>query len=215
VFEKLKISSDDSDITEEFIASLIDTKRALLLKQRFSKNGWSIPNEVKQEVCMDLEVAASIDGMTCLGKILRTKLQVPNAIKIKGKEGPLNVRLYDRKDIALNIVPIEKLPFVGYNGFVSNMIYCALDYDGKLYLTSARSQHLFLEAIKITHVFESPEAVFPLECNDLTDVNDVWDIDYPIEISMVDEIVQMIVKELVVTLQIPEDNVNDADDRRG
>ena len=40
VLEKLNIHSDDSKLSEELVSSLIDTKRALLLKQQYATKGW-------------------------------------------------------------------------------------------------------------------------------------------------------------------------------
>ncbi|MCP4910149.1 MAG: hypothetical protein GY907_05525, partial [Bacteroidetes bacterium] len=50
VSEKLNILSDDSNISEELISSLLDTKRAMLLKQQYAKNSWHMPIEIKQEL---------------------------------------------------------------------------------------------------------------------------------------------------------------------
>ncbi len=46
VVEKLKLHSDDSNFSKELISSLIDTKRAMLLKQQYAKNSWQIPMEI-------------------------------------------------------------------------------------------------------------------------------------------------------------------------
>tara|TARA_R110000822_G_scaffold227017_1_gene359640 strand:+ start:12539 stop:13213 length:675 start_codon:yes stop_codon:yes gene_type:complete len=214
VFEKLKIQTDDTDITEEFVSSLIDSKRATLIKQQYGSKPWGLPIEVKQELCMDLEVASSIDGLSCFGKILRTKSRLPNSIKIRAKEGPLNIRKYDRTEIPINIVPIERLPFVGHNGFIANMIYAAVDYDGKLYLVSTRKNHLFLENIKVTDVFDHPDDAYELICNTTASSVEAWDQNYPVESSMADILINMIAQELGKTLAMPEDNVNDAEDVR-
>lgn len=212
VIEKLKVYTDDADITEEFIASLIDTKRAMLLKQQFAKNAWHMPIEIKQELCIDLEVANKIDGVSCFGKMLRTKSALPASIKIKGKEGPLNVRKLDRTEIPINIIPVERMPYVGYNSFIAGMIYCAVDYDGRLYFQSNKKNHLFLESIKVTDVYEAPDVAYALECNNDAGSVEAWDSEYPVEAAMADVIVNMIVQELARTLALPQDDENDAED---
>jgi hypothetical protein len=214
VFEKLKIQSDDTDITAELVSSLVDSKRALLIKQQYGAKPWSLPIEVKQEVCVDLEVANNIDGLSCFGKILRTKIKLPNSIKIRAKEGPLNIRKHDRTQIPINIVPIERLPYIGHNSFISNMIYAAVDYDGRIYLVSNRKNHLFLESIKVTDIYEDPDTAYELECGTTASTIEAWDQDYPIESSMADPLINLIVQELAKTLAMPEDNVNDAEDVR-
>ena len=214
VFEKLKIQTDDSDVTEELISSMIDTKRAMLLKQQFAKNPWHMPIEIKQEICVGLEVADSVQGVACLGKILRTSVPLPSSIKVKGKEGPLNIRKMDRTAININLVPIERLPYIGYNSFIGAMLYAAIDYDGRLYFTSTRKSHLFLEEVKVSDIFEHPDTAYKLECNTDAATIEAWDQPYPIEVGMVDPIINMIAQDLGRTLQMPEDNVNDAEDVR-
>lgn len=214
VFEKLKILTDDSDLTEEFISSLIDSKRAMLLKQQFGKSPWDMPLQAQQEICLTLEVADAIDGVTCFGKILRSKLKLPSSVKIRGKQGPLLVRKMDRMQISINIVPIERLPFLGHNQFLANQLYAAVDYDGKLYLFSNNSSHMFLSALKVTDVFEAPDDATEMSCDTEFSYIDPWDQDYPIESAMVDPLVNIIMQELTKTLSLPQDNVNDAEDAR-
>ena len=65
---ELNILSDDSNISEELISSLLDTKRAMLLKQQYAKNSWHMPIEIKQELCMDLELVDKVDGFSLCRK---------------------------------------------------------------------------------------------------------------------------------------------------
>lgn len=217
VFEKLKINSDDMDITEEFVSSLIDSKRAMLIKQKLDKTPWATNPEIIQEICMDLENIDVIDGMTCFGKILRTKNPLPKSIKVKGKMGPITVRRMDRVSLLINTIPLERLPFVGYNSFISAMIYAAQDYDGRLYLVSNQKNHHLLESIKVADVFETPDKASELKCITSGDIEscEPWDEDYPIEDSMKDDLINLIVRELSPTLGIPDDSNNDSDGDRG
>jgi hypothetical protein len=217
VLEKLKINSGDSKITPELVSSMIDTKRAMLLKSRFSRNAWNIPIEIKQEICMDIERVDSIDGFSLAGKTIRTSIGIPRSIKIRGKDGPLMVRREDGTSIPINIVPIERLPYIGNNKFTSMLTYGCIDYDGRLVLTSTSDKLKFIEKIKVTNIFESPESAYSLECRDNNSDGDIepWDMDYPLEASMIDEIVEMIVKDLFNTIRLPGDNENDSSDERG
>lgn len=213
VFEKMNIVSDDSDITEELVSSLIDTKRAMLLKQQYAKNAWHMPIEIKQELCISLNLVDKVSGYSCAGKILATSVSLPRSIKIKGKEGPLTVRKADGGEIAISIIPIERLPFLFENRYTSMITYCAVDFDGKLYIISKDNKHRFLKNIKVTDIFENPDIAYELTCNNSG--GDAWDADYPIEGAMADMVVELIVKDLTRALQIPGDVQNDAsDDRR-
>ena len=131
VLEKLSVNSDDAKISEELVSSMIDTKRALLLKQRFSKASWNIPIEVRQEICMPIGLVDVIAGYSGGGKILKTTEAIPSSIKIKGWTGPLLIRKEDGSAIAINLIPIERLPYIGNNRFIAQLTYAAQDLDGK------------------------------------------------------------------------------------
>ena len=210
VYEKLNIISDDTKVSEELVSSLIDLKRAMLLKQQYAKNGWHMPIEIKQELCMDLELVNKVDGYSCGGKILATSMSLPKSIKIKGKEGPLNVRKSDSTQIELSIVAIERVPYLFENKFTQHLTYCAVDFSGKLYLISKDTKHKFLKSIKVTDVYENPDIANELMCNAKDLTTDVWDIDYPIESSMADVVVDLIVRDLTRSFGIPIDQNNNA-----
>ena len=48
----------------------------------------------------------------------------------------------------------------------------------------------------------------------MSGVIEPWDIDYPVELAMVNEIVDMVISELSRKLNIPEDKTNDANESR-
>lgn len=214
VLEKLNAHSDDSNIPEELISALIDNKRSLLLKQRFSKASWNIPISVRQEICMSLELSDVISGYSGAGKLIKTVDPLPMTIKIKGWEGPLMVRKEDGTAIHINVIPIERLPYLGNNKYTNMLTYLTLDMDNKLMLISSDDKLKFLKKIRVTHVFESPDDIFSLECKENNSSTvEPWDLEYPIEGDMTDVIVDMVVKDLAK--QLPEDKINNATDDRG
>ena len=214
VFEKLSIVSDDTRVSEELVSSLIDTKRAMLLKQQYAKNSWHMPIEIKQELCMSLSLVASVSGYSCAGKMLATSIALPSSIKIKGKEGPLSVRKEDGMEIALSIVAIERVPYLFENKYTQHLAYCAVDFSGKLYLISKDDKLKFLKNIKVTDIFEKPEEALELTCKKDTNL-EAWDQNYPMESSMSDVVIGLVVGELSKTLAIPADKINDSADARG
>jgi len=215
VFERLKINSDDMDITEEFVSFLIDSKRAMLLKQRFDAKPWAMPLETKQEICVNLELTARVPGFECVGTILRSDAPLPESIKIKGKEGPLTIRKTDKTAIHVNIIPLERLPYIGSNRALAMMIYGAIDYDNRLYLISQSGKINLMTDIRVADIFEKPDVAAELECTADSETEcEIWDREYPVELSMVDDIVKLVVQDLVKTINIPEDGVNNADGER-
>lgn len=211
--EKLKISSDDSDLTTEYISHLIDVKRATLIKQSYSNMTKTIPSLLYQDVCLTLEVAPLIPGMTCYGTILRTVEPLPDVLNISGREDLYLVRPIDIMATAYNQVPIERFAFLGNNRFLGRQIYTALGTDKRIYFYSAQDSYKFIENVSIKGVFESTSAAAQYSCD--TACTDEYNSEYPLEGYMINEIVNLIVKELVTpTLQLPKDELNDADDER-
>ena len=212
--EKLNIHSDDSKLSEELVSSLIDTKRALLLKQQYAKKGWHMPSEVKQELSIAVELVDKVAGYSDAGKVLATSISLPQSIKIKGKEGPLLVRKVDNTEIALTLVAIERVPYLFQNRFTQHLTYCAVDHDGKLYLMSKDNKLRFLKNIKVTDIYEQPDVARDLDGSADSSI-EAWDDNYPMEVSMVDAVVDLVTKDLSRTLSLPGDNANDASDERG
>ena len=260
VYEQLKVTSDDNELSREFVSSLIDSSRATLIKQVYGSKGWNIPIEIKQELCIGLEPVSNIDGLTCFGKILRTKEKVPAGISIKGTEGAiLSVRTYDRKKLNINIVPIERFPVLGHNPYTAGMLYAAIDVDSHLYFTSGSNKHMMMEAIKVEGVYQYPAIALDMQCREKSEwdaleggVNvdtggqgyagkgvdipteegtsatlpnqlpwaipsptEPWDVDYPLEAAMQDQLISMVMQKLSVRFSIGEDRFNNANDDAG
>lgn len=212
--EKLKLNSDDIDITDEYLAHLVDVKRVYLLKQRFSKFTRNVPEEVKQVICIDLEVVETIFGEPCFGDILVSKDPIPGLIEVGGRSALVAVRVKDILYPHINIISTERLPFVGYNKWLKKQIYVALDANGKLYFKSDNSQHLNLQEVKVVGIFSDPESADSLSCaeDSANNLNCAFmDVEYPIEAYLVNDLVNLIVKELAPGVNIPNDNVNNAD----
>ena len=213
IFEKVTVHTGDSKISEEFVSSLIDAKRAFLIKQQYSTKHWHMPREIKQELNMQVALVDKVAGYSSAGKILTTIAPVPKSIKIKGKEGPLLLRKLDQSEIPVNIVAIERVPYLFQNKFTQHLTYCAIGLDGRILILSNDKKINFLKNVMITDVFESPEDARTFVTGSDNSL-DSWDAEYPVEVAMIDMIVQMVLKDLAVTLSIPEDKRNDSDDAR-
>ena len=218
VMEGLKIQTDDTDVSQELISSLIDSARATTIKQMYGNKDWNLPIELRQEICLGLSPAESVSGEKCLGSILKSSDRLPKGISIKGGDGSLlRVKRYDRQSTQINIVPVERLPMIGHNPFTANMVYAAIDVDRHLYLVSANKKHMFMELVKVDGVYESPELASELSCS-IVDSNGVpcepWDEEYPLELALQDIVVGQVIKQLAVRIQMPEDNTNDGEDNR-
>lgn len=213
VREKLKLSSDDNDTSDEFISHLIDIKRVKILKQRLAKTPWRAPIEFKQELCMDLEVVDNIDGMSCFGSILRTKEPLPNLIRFRGGDGGITIRRADKTALLISLIDLSRLPFAGEGQFLSQIIYASFDYDNRLYLVSSQTKHLLMKSIQVGAMFEDIETAGDYECGADTTC-ETWDRQYPLDISMTDDVIGLVVQDLGRSIKIPKDDENDAETDR-
>ena len=228
VYERLNIENDDTNLTEEFVSSLLDSTRAKIIKQTYGNKGWNAPIAIKQELCLGLTPASTIDGETCVGSILRSDDVLPLGISIKGQDGAvLSVKSYDRTVIRINMIPMERLPFAGADQYTAGMLFGALDVDRRLYFVSQLKGHLLLGGVKVEGIYEKPEDAYSLACinpenNVIPSDSDsridtpvyphVWDVEYPLESAMQDDLINIIIQDLAGSMNVPSDTVNDSTD---
>jgi hypothetical protein len=213
VREKLKFSTDDIDITDEYLYHLINVKRALLLKQRFAKTSRNIPEEVKQIICVSLEKISDVEGLCDeYHKVVKSTLPIPGMMEIGGRSSIISIRVPSILEQHVSIISMERMPNIGYNKYLKGIIYAALDADNYLYLKTADSPTL-LESVKLIGVFSNPEKAHMQSCiKEDEALCDYMDAEYPIEPYIVSDTVNLIVQELGATLKIPEDKINNADE---
>lgn len=211
VLDELKLYSDDASYTEEHVMFLLDKYRAFLLKQRYSDVKKQIPESNYQTICLDLIEVPAISGEPCEGgSYLRSKEKIPFLMKI----GNPKVYPVDYYQGEITYVSRERMRYVGYNKYLKNIIYASIGPDNYLYFKSFNPQYLYLEKAGMTGIFEDPQAASELQCpNENGDtVCDVLDREFPIEDSLVPQLVQLVVQELYNPSRIEEDDENNAKD---
>lgn len=211
VLDELKLSSDDTQYTEDHIIFLLDKYRAFLLKQKYSDIKKYIPESNYQTICLDLIQVPAIAGGPCEGgTYLRSKEKIPFLIKI----GTPRVYPLDYYQGEITYVSRDRMRYVGYNKFLQNIIYCSLGPDNYLYFKSSNPQYLYLEKVKFTGVFQDSAKASDLQCPDDNGdiICDVLDRTFPIEDSLIPPLVELIVKELSSSIYRPDDETNNAKD---
>lgn len=210
VLDELKLFSDDAVYTEDHIIFLLSKYRAFLLKQRYSDIKKRIPESNYQTICLDLIQVPAISGDCEEGQYLRSNQKIPYLMKIGA---PMVYPIdYYQGDIAY--ISRERMRYVGHNKYLKNIIYASLGPDSYLYLKSSNPQYLYLEKIRMTGIFESPEDAINLQCLEDNEVAqcDVLDNTFPIEESLVPPLIELVVKELLGAEYRPEDKQNDSRD---
>ena len=186
----LKLTSDDSLYTEEHIIFLANKARTLLLKQRYSDIKKRIPESNYQTICLDLEKVQNVQDLTCQGSSLRTVQKVPYLMKIGNpKVYPQNYYLGE-----ITYISRERMRYVGHNKYLQNSIYC-------------------LKKVQVTGIFEDIQNASQLECNnDNSQCQDILDKTFPLEEGLVHPLIEIIVKQLGPSVDLPQDQENNAQD---
>lgn len=208
-------TSDDSFFNEDHVIFLLKKYRSFLIKreQEKQKATTDIASEFEyQQICLDLEKVAAIDGEPCTGGYyLRTKLEVP---KILEDNQPRIYPIDFYQGVHISYIPRDRMRYVGTNKFLQNIIYVSLGPDKHLYLKSSNSQFMYLKKLRMSAVFEDFDMTSEYLCdNDGSSVAcDPLDMDFPVREYLVPNLIELVVKELVGAEYRPTDNVNNASD---
>ena len=205
----LKLTSYDSLYTEDHVIFLANKARTLLLKQRYSDIKKKIPESNYQTICLDLEKVQNIQDLECKGSSLRTVQEIPYLMKIGNpKVYPQNYYLGE-----ITYISRERMRYVGHNKYLQNIIYCSLAPDNHLYFKSSNPQHLYLKKVQVTGIFEDIQNASQLECNnDNSQCQDILDKTFPLEEGLVQPLIEIVVKQLGPSVDLPQDQENNAQD---
>ena len=210
VLDELKLMSDDSSFTEDHIIFLLNKYRAFLLKQRYSDVRKEVPSSNYQTLCLNLEEHEGIEGLPCEGTYMRSTKKIPCPMNI----GQSRVHSDDYFNGEITYVSRDRLRYVGHNKYLKNIIYASIGPDNYLYFKSSNPQYLYLEKVRMTGIFEDPQAASELQCPDESGntVCDVLDREFPIEDALIPPMIELVVKELLGAEYRPKDDSNDAND---
>ena len=215
VLDLLKMRSDDSYYTEEHILFLAKKMRALLLERKYknTRNGTfkQMSQENRQQVCLSLAPAQMLPN-GCGGNWLRSNEEVP---ALSSVSDAVTCTGHDLLPTTVTFIPAERMPYVGYNKWLKNIIYASRSMDGHLYLTSNNNQFMWLERVGLTGVFSDPDAAAALSHEACMGEGpcDIMDQNYPLEDALVPSCIELIVQELTGAKYAPDDTVNnDKDD---
>lgn len=209
VLDELKLNTNDSYYQEEHVLYLLDKYRAFLLKQRYSDIRKEIPDSNYQTLCLDTEVEDTSTNNCANVRYLKTTDKVPNVMQI-GKHSIDTKYMFQGNFTYINN---ERFKFVGYNKYLHNQTYGTIAPDNYLYMKSNNPQLYYLKNIRFTAIFESALEAFKLEGKCTNECTELMDKTFPIEESLVNPLIECVIKELSPHEYSPEDKENnDSDD---
>lgn len=205
ILDEVKGMSDDFTYNEEHILYLIDKTRALLLKQRYSDIKKQIPYANYQTIYVTTkESALADDALYTSAKYLKTDSKIPEILPIATPR----VFTTDYYQGEVTYISRDRMRYVGYNKYLKNIIYCSLHPDKYLYFKSFNDKLLEVKNINFTAVFQSSLEALKLYQNK----QEVLDTEFPMEESLIQPLIELVVNELTNAIYRPEDTTNNAKD---
>lgn len=213
VLDILREKSDDAHFTEEHIIFLASKMRALLLERKYknSRNQTFTPlsDENTQEICLTLEPTEMLPA-GCSGMWLHSIEEIPDTINVG--DAKLST-VSDMLQSTVTFIPSERMPYVGYNKWLRNILYAAKSDDGHLYITGNNPQFMYLDKVRMTAVFSDPQKAAELSCDrDGGGKCNILEMKFPLEQALIPSCIELIVQELMASRYAPDDKQNNAKD---
>lgn len=205
----LRSLTDDTNYTDEFIYALLNSHRALVLREYY-KNNNNISHFNWQLVCVNLIKSTVHDDCPCAPeddcKILRTGVKIPVPISAGGNP-LLKVRTFDGKTIPF--LALEKALNKHLYKHLKNKIVYTIS-NGYLFVLGTNN----LRAIMIDGIFEDPSALSEITMCDVsgeptTVCFNILETDYPLDLFLEPVVRKQILEDLSRSLGIPKDVIND------
>lgn len=213
----LKQYIDDTEITDRYIIYLYNLKRSKYLRNDANNLQKTIDNSVLQKFCIEMEEVSINDcnfDAEC-GTIMRTKRKLPLPLELHLKSAITEVKPSTKIVKPFNFVTKDRAIWSKYSPFPES-IYSFLDTDNYIYLLSESYSVKLIDCITVTGIFEDPLELKEFKnccgCVKAEICFDEDETEYPLQAHHIDNVRLEIIKDLVGTLQIPEDKINDADD---
>lgn len=206
VLDELKIKVDDSHWEIDHIIFLLNKYRAAILKQRYSGFKRAIPMSWYQQITIPFD-----------NDILKMKSlkKVPALVNLYGLEfftsastTGTNQQSYKYK---ITLVSPERFEYVQVSKWLKDIIYCTIAYDNYLYIkmqsvpgiSQSRPNSITLHALLDNPIDIIGYAEVPIGTDPLN-------IDFPVEESMVGEVINGVITELGQLKFLPDQEKNNA-----
>lgn len=214
VLDLLKESSDDAFYTEEHVIFLASQMRSLLLEKKYkgSRNGAfrEMSDENRQQVCLSV-TTTEVPG--CSGMWLKSTTKVPQLLTL---DSPVTCTGHEMIPTVVSFIPHERMPYIGHNKWLSNIVYASRGIDGYLYLHGSNPQFMYLDRVGLTGIFadalEAAKYSHEACASGNPGCGDPLEQTFPLESGLIMPCIEMVVQELNGSRFAPEDNKNNAKD---
>lgn len=182
--------SDDASFENEHFIFLLDKFRAHLISKYYESQRKEIPSYLYQILEINL---APVDNSDICGvdSYLKSIETIPNIITYANTR----VTTYDNFSGIVNFVPAERFNYVGNGRFFGNMIYATIAPDNHLYVKAKKG--LYIRKVYLIAMLEDPTKAIKFENCEAECNGDILDMEFKIEASMVPELIELTVREVV------------------
>ena len=214
--KRLNTQSDDTKYSDRYLGFLINSKRAVFLRQELNQMKRNIDSSVLQTICLPTEVTSSSEcncpiPSGCI--VLRTKDPLPKVFDNHFKTMITRVSGVQRLDKPFTIVSKSRAQYASFNIF-NNTVNTYLDTDNRLYFVGKQKTINLIESVSITGVFENPYELETIPSCSGSGTCFSLDIEYPLGSHMIDPIINTLVQELANSMQLGTDVTNDGSDHQ-
>ena len=203
----LKLSSDDSNITNTYIKHKLNQHRIKLTRQRLGDIRRIASVDYKQEIQFNLESITTPD----LENNIRSSVVIPKILDINSIDNRSTLASTNGMQKPFVMTSFRRLKYVGTRSHLAHLIYGAIGSDSKMYFNSGNNNYRLMNKASLYAIFEDPEEAYELDPYKVNGV-EFWDTPYPIEPSLSADLVNSVVKDLSITFQLKEDKINDGED---
>jgi hypothetical protein len=214
----IKDTVDDQKFSDRYITFLYGIKRSKYLRNDANNLQRTIDNSTLQKFCIEMEEVSINDcnfEAEC-DTIMRTKTKIPVPLELHLKSAITEVKPSTKITKPFNFVLRDRAIWSKYSAFPQS-IYAFLDTDNYVYLVSESETVKLIDCITITGIFEDPlELQNYRNCCGCTTPKPCFNEDeteYPLQSHHIDSIRLEIIQNLIGTIQLPSDEINDANDK--
>lgn len=207
-------SETEAPFSDEFIYTHFSAVAAMLTKQKYDRN--KVINAFNwRYYCIGLEVG-SIHGCGCIPAgcaVLKSKVRIPNPIM--GRSAPfLRIMSVDHKDIGYIVPSIAGT--ISLDPIRKHEVHYSI-VNGYLILFGANVTSIIPRAVLIGGFFEDPTAWATINACSPSTGDDtestcfsVQNDDFPLDADLVHNAYSLTIRQMGLTLTIPEDRQNEA-----
>ena len=208
---------DDTRFSNKYILHLYNLKRSKYLRNDANNLQKLIDNSILQKFCMDMEEVSVNEcnlDYDC-GTIMRSTTIIPLPLELHLKSAITEVKPSVKITKPFNFVNKERAVWSQYSPFAES-IYAFLDTDKYIYLISKSETVKLIDCITVTGIFEDPlELQNYKNCCGCDDAKPCFDEDateYPLQSHHIDAVRLEIIRDLIGSLNLPKDEINNSND---